>query len=43
MRYVVVAAACAFFLAWDLIYNHGGYISQGVRMLTHAFRSIGLG
>lgn len=43
MRYVIVAFAGAMFLAWDLIYNRGEYIAYGVRMLNHAFRSVGLG
>jgi hypothetical protein len=43
VRYVIAAAACAFFLAWDLIYNQGEYIIQGVRTLNHIFRAIGLG
>ena len=43
MRYVIVITACAFFLAWDLIYNRSEYIEQGVRMLNQAFRMIGLG
>ena len=34
MRYVIVITACAFVLAWDLIYNRGDYIEQGVRMLN---------
>jgi len=42
MRYVIVITACAFVLAWDLIYNRGDYIEQGVRMLNHLFRTVGL-
>ena len=42
VRYVIIAVTCALFLAWDLIYNHSQYIAQGVRMLNHAFRAIGL-
>jgi hypothetical protein len=42
MRYVIVAAACAFFLAWDLLYNHSEYIARGARVLIHAVHWIGL-
>ena len=42
MRYVIVAAACAFFLAWDLLYNHSEYIARGVRLLYQAAHWVGL-
>lgn len=40
MRYVIVIAAFAFFLAWDLIYDQGRYIDMGVRTITHAVRVV---
>src|SRR5690606_24824197 len=30
MRYVIVIAAFAFFLAWDLVYNQSVYINAGM-------------
>ena len=42
MRYVIVIVSIAFFIVWDGLYNRGEYVEQGVRMLTHAFRWVGL-
>jgi hypothetical protein len=42
MRYTIAAAIVALFCAWDLVENEGRYIAQGVRMITHALRAIGL-
>lgn len=43
MRYVIVIAAIAFFLAWDGIYNHGLYLDQFVRFLSMMMHKVGLG
>lgn len=40
MRYVIVFAAIAFFLAWDIVYNHGQYIDHGFRAMTSLVRSV---
>ena len=40
MRYVIVIAAVAFFLAWDLVYNQSVYINAGMRTLTHLVRAV---
>jgi hypothetical protein len=40
MRYVIIIAAIAFFLAWDMVYNQGQYTDQGVRIVTHAVRYV---
>jgi hypothetical protein len=40
MRYVIVFAAVAFFLAWDIVYNHGQYIDHGFRVMTNLVRSV---
>jgi hypothetical protein len=40
MRYVIVFAAIGFSLLWDVVYNQGQYIDQGIRILSHAVRYI---
>ena len=40
MRYVVVIAAIAFFLAWDMVYNHGQYIDYGVKAMSNAVKQV---
>lgn len=40
MRYVIVFAAIAFFLAWDIVYNQGQYIDQGFRAMTNLVRHV---
>ena len=42
VRYVIAAALFAFFLGWDLLYNHGEYIARGVRVLLQAVHWIGV-
>jgi hypothetical protein len=42
VRYVIVAAAVAFFLAWDILYNQSEYIARGVRVLYQAVHWIGI-
>lgn len=40
MRYVIIIAAIAFFLAWDLIYNQARYIDDGVRLIGQMVRFV---
>ena len=40
MRYVIVIAAIAFFMAWDMVYNQGQYTDQAVSIVTHAVRFV---
>ncbi len=40
MRYVIVFAAIAFFLAWDMVYNQGQYIDHGIKAVTQAVRAV---
>ena len=42
MRYVIIAAACGFFLAWDIVFNHSEYIERGVSLIHQASRWAGL-
>ena len=42
MRYVIVAAACGFFLAWDIVFNHSEYIERGVSLIHQAARWAGV-
>jgi hypothetical protein len=40
MRYVIVFAAIAFFLAWDMVYNQGQYIDLTFLFLSRLLRPI---
>jgi len=40
MRYVIIIAAIAFFLAWDLIYNQARYIDDGVMLIGQMVRFV---
>jgi hypothetical protein len=42
VRYVIAAAVFAFFVAWDMLYNHSEYIARGVRVLYQAVHWIGV-
>ena len=40
MRYVILFAAIGFFLAWDIVYNHGQYIDHGFRAMANMVRYV---
>ena len=42
VRYVIVIAAFAFFLIWDLLYNESEYLARGVGVLYHAAHWLGV-
>jgi hypothetical protein len=42
MRYVIAAVIVALFLIWDGLANDSHYTAYGVRLITHAFKAIGI-
>lgn len=40
MRYVILFAAMGFFLAWDIVYNQGQYIDEGMRFMSHLVKQV---
>jgi hypothetical protein len=42
VRYVIAAAVFAFFVGWDMLYNHSENIARGVRVLYQAVHWIGV-